>query len=240
MRWLERFQEKCGALVRCRYQLRPEPRPNKKWIFFALLLALSGAGSPARAAVTIDFYTHDFNLVARGLNTYFPHGFVILRGTTEDGAAVNANYGFTAKNLFINVLWEKVTGELDPSPLPPGYIDGADRRFTFTLTEAQYRAVLATVERWRNWPQPSYDIDERNCVIFVKEIAQAVGLQVSDDRKFVRAPQEFLLDVAQRNAAFLSAQGPQPALAQPAQAGGRSSAQALEQRVRELEAAKNR
>jgi hypothetical protein len=208
--------------------------------FFALLIALLGVGCPARAAVTIDFYTHDFNLVGRGLNTYFPHGFVILRGTTDDGTPVNANYGFTARYIFINILWEKVTGELDPSPLPPGYLDGADRRFTFTLTEAQYRAVLAVVERWKNWPQPSYDIDERNCVIFVKEIAQAVGLQVSDDRKFVRAPQEFLADVARRNAAFLSAQGPQPALMQPAQAGGRNSAQALEQRVRELEAAKNR
>jgi hypothetical protein len=208
--------------------------------FFALLIALLGVGGPARAAVTIDFYTHDFNLVGRGLNTYFPHGFVILRGTTEDGTPVNANYGFTARSIFINILWEKVTGELDPSPLPPGYLDGTDRRFTFTLTEAQYRAVLAVVERWKNWPQPSYDIDERNYVIFVKEIAQAVGLQVSDDRKFVRAPQEFLADVARRNAAFLSAQGPQPALMQPAQAGGRNSAQALEQRVRELEAAKNR
>lgn len=208
--------------------------------FLALLLALLSAGSPARAAVTIDFYTHDFNLVGRGLNTYFPHGFVILRGSSDDGAPVNANYGFTARNIFINIMWEKVTGELDPSPLPPGYVEGANRRFSFVLTEAQYRAVLAVVERWKNWPQPSYDIDARNCVIFVKEIAQAVGLQVSDDKKFVRAPQEFLLDVAQRNAAFLSAQGPQPALAQPAQAGGRSSAQALEQRVRELEAAKSR
>lgn len=208
--------------------------------FLALLLALSSAGGTARAAVTIDFYTHDFSLVGRGLNTYFPHGFIILRGTTENGTQVNANYGFTAKNLFINVLWEKVTGELDPSPLPPGYLDGADRRFTFTLSETQYRAVLAVVDRWKNWPQPSYDIDERNCVIFVKEIAQAVGLQVSDDRKFVRAPQEFLIDVAKRNAAFLLAQGPQPALSQPAQVGGRSNAQALELRVRELEAQKSR
>ncbi len=205
--------------------------------FLGLLIALLVAAIPARAAVTIDFYSHEFNLLARGGNTYFPHGFVILRGSTEDGAPVSGNYGFTARNIFINVLWERVTGEMDPTPLPPGYVEGANHRFSLTLTDAQYRAVLATVERWRNWPQPSYDIDERNCVIFVKEVAQAVGLQVSDDRKFVRAPIEFLGDVAQRNAALLSAQGPQSAPLQPVPA---SNTQTLEQRVRELEAARSR
>lgn len=82
---------------------------------------------------------------ARGGNTYFPHGFVILRGSTEDGAPVSGNYGFTARNIFINVLWERVTGEMDPTPLPPGYVEGANHRFSLTLTDAQYRAVLATV-----------------------------------------------------------------------------------------------
>jgi hypothetical protein len=209
----------------------------------ALVLALLGASAPARAAVTIDFYSHELTLVARGLNTYFPHALVILRGTTDDGTRVDANYGFTARTVFINILWQRVTGEMDPTPLPTGYLDGADRRFSFTLTDAQYRAVLATVERWKNWPQPSYDIDERNCVIFIKEIAQAVGLSVSDEKRFVRAPSDFLLDVAQRNAAFLSAQGPQPALMQ--QAGQTASqapsqAQSLQDRVRALEAARDR
>jgi len=209
----------------------------------ALLLALLGASVPARAAVTIDFYSHELTLVARGLNTYFPHALVILRGTTDDGTKVDANYGFTARSVFINILWQRVTGEMDPTPLPAGYLDGADRRFSFTLTDVQYRAVLATVERWRNWPQPSYDIDARNCVIFIKEIAQAVGLSVSDEKRFVRAPSDFLLDVAQRNAAFLSAQGPQPALTQPAgQAAAQtpSRAQTLQERVRALEAARDR
>ncbi len=154
----------------------------------ALLLALLGASVPARAAVTIDFYSHELTLVARGLNTYFPHALVILRGTTEDGTPVNANLGFTAKTVFINILWQKVTGEMDPTPLPQGYLEGADRRFSFTLTDAQYRAVLAVADRWRNAPQPSYDIDETNCVTFIREIARTVGLSVSDERRFVRAP----------------------------------------------------
>ncbi len=96
------------------------------------------------------------------------------------------------------------------------------------------------MQRWRNWPQPSYDIDARNCVIFVKEVAQAVGLQVSDEKGFVRAPIEFLIDVAQRNAAFLATQGPQPAQTQPVPVSTGGNAQTLEQRVRELEAQRAR
>ncbi len=209
--------------------------------FLALAFTLLGASVPARAAVTIDFYTHELTLVARGLNTYFPHALVILHGTTEDGTKVDTNLGFTAKTVFINMLWQKVTGEMDPSPLPIGYLAGADRRFSFTLTEAQYRAVLATADRWRNAPQPSYDIDESNCVIFIKNVAQAVGLSVSDEKRFVRAPSDFLLDVAQRNAAFLSAQGPQPALMlQATQPAAPAQAQSLQDRVRALEAARDR
>ena len=196
--------------------------------------------APAHAAVTIDFYGHEFNLFGQGLNTYFPHGFVILRGTTQDGTAVSGNYGFTARNIFINVPWEKVMGEMDPSPLPPDYLEGADHRLSLVVSDEQYRAVLATVDLWRNWPQPSYDIDARNCVIFVKEMAQTLGLQVSDDKKFVRAPIEFPIDVAQRCAAFLAIQGPQPALAQPVPVSTGGNAQTLEQRVRELEAQRSR
>ena len=217
-----------------------------RWLGACLanVLVLPG-GAPARAAVTIDFYSHELTLVARGLNTYFPHALVILRGTTEDGTPVNTNLGFTAKTVFINILWQKVTGEMDPTPLPPGYLDGADRRFSFPLTDEQYHAVLAVADRWRNAPQPSYDIDESNCVIFIKHVAQAVGLSVSDDKRFVRAPSDFLLDVAQRNAAFLASHGPQPALMLVAGRGGAQAAtpsqtQTLQERVRQLEAQSGR
>ena len=64
-------------------------------------------------------------------------------------------------------------------------------------------AALAVVEKWRSAPQPSYELDTHNCVIFVKEIAAAVGLTVSDDERFVRDPAGFLDDVKARNAAFL-------------------------------------
>lgn len=196
----------------------------------AAVLLLLACAWPAQAAVTMTFYSHEFALVARGGNTYFPHGFVLLSGTTENGTPVSANLGFTAKNIFINVLWEPITGEMDPTPLPTGYVESAQQRFTLTLTDAQYRAVLAVADKWRNTPQPSYDIDTHNCVLFVKDLAQTVGLSVSDEKKFTRDPIGFLKDVAVRNAAILAAYGNAVVTAAPP-----DNTATLQQRVRQLE-----
>lgn len=178
----------------------------RRWL--AVVALLLACALPASAAVTIDFYSHKLAIAGGpGAATYFPHGFVLLSGATADGAPVKANFGFTARNIFINVLWEKIEGELDPTPLPGGYVDGAVHHFALVLTDAQYKAVLAVADKWKNWPQPSYDIDEHNCVLFVKDLAMAAGLAVSDDKKFIHAPGDFLDDVAQRNADFLAANG---------------------------------
>jgi uncharacterized membrane protein len=62
---LERFQEKCEALARCRYQLRSEPRPEKKQghlralakhkgaLVLCAALALLCVGTPAEAALKL-------------------------------------------------------------------------------------------------------------------------------------------------------------------------------------------
>ncbi len=134
-------------------------------------------------------------------------------------------------NLDLVVAEGDLWPAMDPTPLPTGYIDGAVRRFSLTLTDAQYRAVLAVADKWRNWPQPSYDIDEHNCVLFVKDLAQTVGLTVSDDPKFVRDPIGFLGDVAARNATLLAQYGNPPVALAP-QADGAAT---LQQRVRQLE-----
>ncbi len=67
---------------------------------------------PASAAVTATFYSHEFRLVD-GLRTDFPHGFVVLSGATDDGVPVNVHLGFSAINIFIDVLWQPVPGALD-------------------------------------------------------------------------------------------------------------------------------
>src|SRR6478735_10022877 len=174
---------------------------------FCLAVLFAGA-APAQAAVTITFYSHDFRMFGAGLLANFPHGFIILSGTPDDGTtSVTGNFGFSATDFFINALWEPVEGSLDKNPLPADYVNGADRHFSFPLTDAQYRAVAAVVEKWRSYPQPSYDIDKHNCVTFVKELAVAAGLTVSEAPRFIRKPKEFLADMATRNAGFLAPYG---------------------------------
>ncbi len=200
-------------------------------VFFVL-------AAPAQAAVTITFYSHDMELIGDGLVTYYPHGFVLLSGSDANGRPVQDNYGFSAKNFYPNVLWQSVEGTLDEEPLPDGYVGRSDRHFSFVLSAEQYGAVMAVVEKWRNWPQPSYNIDSHNCVHFVKEIAQAAGLAVSDDKKFNREPGDFLDDVALRNKVFLAQFGiaPSATTAQaPPVTGASGDGEALQQRLKQLQ-----
>lgn len=169
-------------------------------ILALVALLLAPLSLPASAAVTITFYSHKFQLMD-GMRTDFPHGFVVMKGTTDDGTPVNVHLGFSAKNIFFDVLWRPVEGALDDEELTDAYVDDSIRHFSFTITDDQYRAVMAVEHKWRTWPQPSYEIDTHNCVTFVKEIAVASGLSVSDSRKFIHAPGDFLEDVAVRNAA---------------------------------------
>jgi hypothetical protein len=191
-----------------------------------IVFAFALFAAPANAAATITFYSHDLRLID-GFNTDFPHAFVVLSGTDASGAVVHKQLGFSAKDIFVNVLWEPVNGAFDDNELTDAYIAQAVKHFSFTLSEAQYRAVLAVEAKWRAWPQPSYDIDTHNCVTFVKEIAVAAGLAVSDDKKFVRDPKGFLDDVGLRNAKFLGAAVPVPVTT--------DNADALRKRVQQLD-----
>jgi hypothetical protein len=164
-------------------------------------LIFLAASAPARAAVVISFYAH--HLSSAGFWVEFPHAYVTLVGTTEVGTLpVKANFGFTPPVVTPAILLSRVEGAVVSAK--DDYIAADQPKFSFPLTDKQYGAVLAVVERWRTAPQPSYEIDTHNCVIFVKEIAVAVGLAVSDDQRFVREPNDFLDDVRTRNAAFLT------------------------------------
>jgi hypothetical protein len=196
-------------------------------VFRILALLALLAAIPAQAAVTITFYSHKFQLMD-GLRTDFPHGFVVMRGATDDGTPVNVHLGFSAKNIFVDVLWHPVDGALDDEALTDAYVEDSIRHFTLPITDEQVRAVMAVEHKWRTWPQPSYEIDSHNCVTFVKEIAVAAGLAVSGDKKFIHAPGDFLEDVAMRNAAITG----RTAAATPA---GPPDMSALQDRVQQLQ-----
>ena len=164
---------------------------------FLLLVLLLVKATPAAAAVEISFHSKD-------LGTSFPHAFIVLTGTVDaSGEAVNANYGFTVRNLVgPSVLLGRVRGVVDS--VGPGYIENSNRHFSMVLSDDQFRQVVALVERWHGLPQPSYSLDRRNCVTFVAEVAELLGLE-ADTSGLMRRPRAFLDRVRERNAERIAA-----------------------------------
>lgn len=161
------------------------PLPQLLARLLLALFLLCGLPAQALAAVEIAFYSREL-----GGNNY-PHAFVALRGTVDaTGEAVDMSYGFTAKSVTPAILFGSVSGEVVVEG--PEQIARSDRQFAFTLTDDQYRAVIAVVEAWRNRPQPSYNLNRRNCVHFVGEVAAAAGLRVEYARGLMKRPRSFL------------------------------------------------
>lgn len=154
---------------------------------------------PALAGVTISFYAH--RLGSKGLWVEFPHAYVVLSGDVG-GKPVKVNYGFTPPVVGPSILFGKVNGVVVGAD--DAYVAQDTPVITIPLSDRQYSAVLAVVARWKNEPQPSYDLDTHNCVIFVREIAAASGLTVTDDDTYVRKPAAFLEDLRERNTTYLA------------------------------------
>lgn len=163
------------------------------WLRFCLLaLLLLGLPVPAQAAVEISFYSREM----QGNN--FPHAFVALRGTVDGtGAVVDTSFGFTAKAITPAILLGSVGGEVVVEGA--NQIERSDRQFAVTLTDQQYGAALAVIERWRNRRQPSYNMNRRNCVHFVGEVAQAIGLRVEFPQRLMKRPRSYLQHIRALN-----------------------------------------
>jgi len=177
-------------------------RPLSRRLALAFTLCLAIIASPAFAAVEIAFYSRELG----GNN--FPHAFIVLKGTVDaTGEQVDTSLGFTAHSVTPALLFGSVQGEVVVEG--EREIARSDRQFALTLTDAQYRTVLGVVEEWRNRPQPSYNLNRRNCVHFVAAIAQALGLRVDNAERLMKKPRSFLQLVRSEN----------PELGPPPQAG---------------------
>lgn len=152
---------------------------------------------PAEAAVEIRFHSKDFG-------ASFPHAFIVLEGTLDaTGERVGENYGFTVRNqIGPSVLFGPVQGEVVSEGAT--YVANSNTHFALTLSDDEYRLVMALVERWRTLPQPSYRLDNRNCVSFVAEVATLLGL-TAETRGLMRRPRAFLDRVRIANTASIAA-----------------------------------
>lgn len=138
---------------------------------------------PLRAQVTVHFYSHE-------LGSSFPHAFFVVEGRLQTGETVDGNYGFTAKSVTPAILLGSVAGHVETAK--PDYVRRSDRRFSLPVSDAQYAALMGVVRRWRAIPGKSYNLNTRNCIHFVGEAAQAIGLKVLFEKALLKKPRSFL------------------------------------------------
>jgi hypothetical protein len=159
----------------------------------ALLAVLLFLVAPAiaHAEVQATFYSHDFG-------DHFPHTFITLRGKVEkSGEVVDTNFGFTAVNTTPAILWGSVKGMIETKDAK--YIEKSNPHFTLKLSDPQYESLIAHVEAWRNRPQKSYNLNRSNCIHFVMEAAELLGLKVNRESKFFKKPKSFVLELMTLN-----------------------------------------
>lgn len=154
-------------------------------------LLLLTVALPARAAVTMAFWSHE-------LGQTFPHAFITLRGTPDGGGpAVDTNYGFTAKSVTPSLLFGAVPGRIDVAK--PGYVDSSDVHFSVVLSDTQYADILALVAAWSTGTGGVYRLSDHNCVHFVQDAARRVGLVGLDHPTLMKRPRSYLNAVAAAN-----------------------------------------
>lgn len=162
----------------------------------ACFAALFGLGSAAQAEVVATFYSQDFG-------GSFPHAFVKLEGTDDvTGAAVDTNYGFTAKTISPALLMGSVHGRLDVAK--QSYIDNSDAHFSIRLSDAQYKSLMTEVRRWAAAKQPSYSLKKANCVHFIAGVSRSIGLKINPQTEYWKKPKSFLREVKALNPAVLA------------------------------------
>lgn len=161
-------------------------------LMLVLLLCWS---SHSWAAVRLGFHTREDGLLA--------HAFVVLRGSLDStGEAVDYNVGFTPLAISPMVLVGPVKGEVTTNDAQ--YVRRSREHFYVTLTDEEYFKVLNRVQEWKRKSQPSFDLDHRNCVHFVADIAEVVGLQAALPVELTRKPRVYLAQVRERNQSLIS------------------------------------
>lgn len=165
--------------------------------FVAALMWIAPA--PAPAAVEITFYSRD-------MGSQFPHGFVTLAGTPDRGGdRIDTGYGFTATHVTPALLFGSVRGAVEP--VEPSYVRASEAHFSLVMSDSEYDAVTATIERWRELRQPSYNLNRRNCVHFVADVAVTLGMQAEVPRNVARRPGAFTASLIRANRQWLEQRG---------------------------------
>ena len=159
-----------------------------------LALFMLAWSSAALAEVRIHFHSFDGSV----LWGRYPHTFIVLEGTLDEtGEAVNENSGFSARTVTPAILTgpveHMVLAQTEPN------VKNTNRHFNLTLTDRQYRRIVAEVRAWQNAPGKYYDLEKRNCIHFVGRMAEILGLKVEYPGDMLRRPKKWLNHVTVLN-----------------------------------------
>ncbi len=163
--------------------------------FLQLALALLAFAWAPVAQADVQLAFHSFN--GSVLWGRYPHTFVSMEGTLDDGTAIHENYGFSAKRASPAVL----SGPVEHIVMTEKdkWLEKTNRHFTVTIDDAKYWEIRKEVARWRDAPGQYYDLDTRNCIHFIGAIAQMVGLRIEYPKDLLRKPRSWLNHISAIN-----------------------------------------
>lgn len=177
---------------------------------FALFLILMGLGGPAFAQVphpsnpppaspytTVDPATlpvADVTFFSHSFGENFPHAFIIMAQADPQGRIYYDAFGFSAKHLSPKILFGRVDGHI----AVPGerYVRQSTPHFRLPITAEQKYRIELIRDRWTG---ARYHLNKQNCVHFIAELVEAVGLRINRNSEHFKEPKSFLEEVLQLN-----------------------------------------
>jgi hypothetical protein len=67
--------------------------------------------------------------------------------------------------------------------------------------------VKATIEKWRQLKQPSYNLNRQNCVFFVGDVAASLGMKADTPKELMKKPRSYSEYIVSTNREWLAARG---------------------------------
>ena len=113
---------------------------------FVLALTALFWAAAAQAEVRVTFHSFDGSV----LFGRYPHTFISMEGTLDDGTPVKENYGFSAKSAGPAVLAGPVKHIVMTEK--DKYVRSTNRHFTVTVDDAKYHDIRREAFRWRDAP----------------------------------------------------------------------------------------
>ena len=157
-------------------------------LFTAVLLLVA---FPAAAEVRVTFYSHVWNAGGDGM---YPHAFIRITGQPAWAQApVDETYGFTTKQQAL--VFFKARGHVEAADA--GYVSRSVPHFWVEITDDQYRALRERIDTWSRPPGSDYNLNRRNCIHFVADLAQHLGLEAAATNHL--KPEVFLAETTKLN-----------------------------------------